>query len=102
MEQFYALAIAAILVEAVVSFIDNIKEKETEWKYWVSLVAGLGIAILVAVNYDVDIFEFIGFESKLPYVGAVLSAVIIARGSNYVADLLLLVNGARQRLNGNS
>ena len=102
MEQFYALAIAAILVEAVVSFIDNIKEKETGWKYWVSLVAGLGIAILVAVNYDVDIFEFIGFESELPYVGAVLSAVIIARGSNYVADLLLLVNGARRKLNGNS
>jgi hypothetical protein len=100
MNSFFALGVAAVLVEAVVSFVDNIQAKEKEWKYWFSLVVGLGVAILVAVNYNVDVFEIVGFEGELPYVGAVLTAVILARGANYVADLLLLLNDTRKKLNG--
>lgn len=100
MNPFFALLAATVIVEAVVSFVDNIKEKEKEWKYWASLVVGFGIAVLVSINYDVDIFQITGFEGNLPYVGQILTAVIIARGSNYVADLLLLLNDTRKKLNG--
>ena len=100
MNEFFALVAAAVLVEAVVSFIDNIKDKNTEWKYWASLGVGLAVAIVVALNYDIDIFEIVGLEANWPYVGAVLTAVILARGSNYIADLILLLNASRRKLNG--
>ena len=102
MNEFFALVAAAVLIEAVVSFIDNIKEKNTEWKYWASLGIGLAVSILVSINYNIDVFELIGLEGSLPFVGQILTAVIVARGSNYVADVLLLLNASRNKLNGTS
>lgn len=85
---FLTIFAAAILVEATVNIVDNIKERETSWKYWGSLVAGILVAVVVAVNYGLDLFSALGLEGQIPVIGAVLTGVIISRGANYVADLL--------------
>lgn len=83
------LLIAALLVEAVVTFIDNIKVGEVSWKYWASLVAGVLVGVLVAVNWGIDVFKMVGLpDGMIPFVGPVLTGIIIGRGSNVVSDLV--------------
>lgn len=93
METFMLLFVAALLVESVINIIKNIQEKETSWKYWGSLGLGLVVSILVAINWDIDLFKMVGFpDGRLPFVGAALTGLIISRGSNVVSDLIGLVS----------
>ena len=96
METFMVLIVAALLVEAIVNIINNIQEKETSWKYWASLGFGIVISVLVAFNWSIDIFQIMGMpDGQIPYVGAILTGLILSRGSNVVSDLISLINRAR-------
>lgn len=94
MEQVAALFVAAVLVEAVVNILESIKEKYMDWKFWLSTLGGVGVGVIVAVNYGVDAFVILGFEGQIPVVGGILTGIIIGRGSNYVADILSRLQGA--------
>jgi len=92
METFSALVVSALLVEAVVNLFKNVDDKNTSWKYWASLAVGLVVSLLVAVNWNIDLFKMVGFsDGQIPYIGAILTGLIISRGSNVVADLLGLI-----------
>jgi uncharacterized membrane protein len=87
------LIFAALLIEAVVNIVQNIQEKETSWKYWASLVLGVAVSVLVAFNWDVDLFAVAGMPAgKFALVGPVLTGLILSRGSNVVSDLVSLIN----------
>lgn len=74
----------AILVEGVITVIHNLKERYWDWQYWIAL----GVAIFAAIVYEIDLFESLGFNALIPFVGAVFTGIIISRGSNYVFDIL--------------
>ena len=93
MENFATIIYGAILVEAIVNIVKNIKEKETSWKYWVSLWLGILCGGLVAYNYNIDLFSAAGMpEGRIPFLGAILTGLILSRGSNVINDILGLIN----------
>ena len=93
MESFALFLIAAILVESMINLIQNVKEKETSWKYWGSLIVGLVVGVLLSVNYNLDLLKMVGFpEGNIPYFGPVVTGLIIGRGGNYASDLLSRLN----------
>lgn len=93
MDQFAIVLYGAILVEAIVNIIQNVKEKEKSWKYWVSLAVAIGGGALVAWNWKVDIFAAVGFpEGQVPLVGYLLTGLILSRGGNIVSDIVGLIN----------
>lgn len=93
METFTTIIVAALLIEAIINIIKNIKEKETSWKYWASLIFGIALSVLVAYNWNIDLFKMIGMpEGQIPYVGAILTGLILSRGSNVVSDLIGLIS----------
>jgi len=89
---FWAVVFGAFIVEAIVEIIKRIEAKERAWQYWASLAVGLGLGVLVAVNYDIDLFAVAGLEGRLPFVGAILTGLIMSRGANVVSDLLGRIN----------
>lgn len=92
MQTFMIVLVSALLVESIINIIKNIQEKETSWKYWLSLLLGIGLSVLVAYNWDIDLFKMVGYpEARIPYVGAILTGLIISRGSNVVSDLIGLL-----------
>ena len=96
MENFATVIYGAILIEAVVNVIKNVKEKETSWKYWASLGVGLLVGVLVAYNWSIDLFSAVGMtEPKFSSAGAILTGVILSRGSNVIHDILGLINRDR-------
>lgn len=90
MNAFFYIA-AAVLIEAIVTLIKSSLDRYADWKYLTSLVVGIILGILVSFAYDLDIFGLFGFHAKFPAIGAVLTGIIMARGSNYIADILKLL-----------
>lgn len=94
MEALVSLVIVSFIGEAIVNLVDNIKEKETSWKYWVSLVFGILISVVITYNWSVDIFEAIGLApGKFAFVGPILTGLLISRGSNVISDVVARING---------
>ena len=91
---------AAILIEGVVNLIKTVKDGSTSWKYWASFVAAVVLSLVVALNWNLDLFSKVLGDGELPYVGMVLTAFLFARGSNYLADLVKLVKAVKVRNGG--
>lgn len=78
------IIIGALLVEAIVETIKAAVNGGLKWQF----VAAIVVAIVVAVAYGLDLFASFGLQTPFPYVGSVLSGVVIARGSNILSELI--------------
>lgn len=64
----------------------------------VDRIAGLVIALVIClgIGSQVDLFKLLGLTLGIPYLGCILTAIILARGSNFVHDLLGTIGGIMQ------
>lgn len=91
----FGIICAAIIVEGLITYVKTfVSEGKVQWQIIVALVLG----ILVAVGYGLDIFALFGMVSVIPYLGTVLTGILISRGSNYVYDLIDLISGLIDKL----
>ncbi|MGQ9756109.1 MAG: hypothetical protein ACUVRF_09170 [Desulfotomaculales bacterium] len=85
--------VIAILIEGVVEWLKDF----TVSKVKPQKVAAVIIAVLVALTTRADVFVALGIPSKVPYVGCVLTGLLISRGANYFHDLWDRVNRWRKQ-----
>ena len=90
------LLLAAVLVEAVVTSANLVYNKEFDWRYIVALVLAIGLSLA----FGWDLFEAAGFDARVPYVGDIFTGVILARGANYVNDLIGLLRAVTVKVKG--
>lgn len=89
---FGLIFVSGLLIESIINIVKNVQEKETSWKYWASLALGIMLSVLVAVNWNLDLFQLVGLPAgRIPFVGAVLTGLILSRGSNVINDLIKLI-----------
>ena len=86
-----AILVMSVLVEAVITYVKTwVVNKEFKWPMLVSAV----LSIVLCIAYNIDIPSAVGLGSSIPFVGTVVTGVLISRGSNYINDLLKrLTNG---------
>lgn len=85
------LAFSAVLVEALITYTNQFFVQECfSWKMLTSIFLG----VLVAVAYKIDLPEYFDMTSKIPYIGCVITGILISRGSNYLFDLLAKITGS--------
>ncbi len=85
-----AIIIMSVLIEAIITYIKTwMVERRVQWQMVVSVV--LSIAICIA--YGLDLPAAVGVESSLPFVGRVITGILVSRGSNYINDLLKRLSG---------
>lgn len=77
----------AILVEGIVEYFVSNPEKAQPWLKYVAAILG----ILVCVVYKVDLIASLGITTAIPYVGSVITGLVIGRGSNYLNDFITKV-----------
>ena len=83
--QVFSIIVMAIVVESVVDIIKDVfVNKTVMWQKIVSIVLG----IVVAIGFGVDLFAMFGLTSTIPYLGTVLSGLLMSRGANYISDIL--------------
>ena len=81
----------AILIEGIITYINQFLIQENFcWQMALSLALG----ILVAVAYKVDLPSYFNLESDIPYIGCILTGMLLSRGSNYVFDLITKLSKA--------
>lgn len=81
----FSLVASAILVEAVISYINQFFVSGSfSWEILLSICFG----IIISVAYNLDLPEYFEMKSSIPYIGCIITGIIISRGSNYVYDLI--------------
>lgn len=79
------IAMTAMLIEGIITYLnDFLVLGVTPWQIIVSLVLG----VTIAVAYNFDLLKHFGMQSNIPYIGCVLTGILVSRGSNYVYDLI--------------
>ena len=75
----------AILIEAIITYFNQFFVQEDFcWQMALSIVLG----IVIAVAYKLlDLPACFNLKSNIPYIGSVLTGILLSRGSNYVFDL---------------
>lgn len=81
---FMQLIIVAILVEAIW---ENIKMVYQEDKLSKSMIGSLVISVLICVVANIDIFPVVGVSMSIPFIGSILTGIVVSRGANFVDDL---------------
>lgn len=100
MEQTLTLLfMLAIIVEALIDYATTIftlvdGKLQVSWKK----LASVALGIFLAVAAGVDMLAGAGLVFKIPLVGMVLTGIFFSRGSNYVADLLMLLTNAKLKV----
>ena len=81
----FGIASFAILIEAIITYFNQFLVQENFcWQMLFSIALG----IVIAVAYKLDLAARFNMNSQIPYVGCVLTGILLSRGSNYVFDLL--------------
>ena len=71
----------AILIEAIITYLNQY----FCWQMALSIVLG----IVIAVAYKLlDLPACFNLKSNIPYIGSVLTGILLSRGSNYIFDLI--------------
>ena len=79
---------AAIVVEGIIAYVKTFfVDGKIQWQMITSLVLG----IVVALAYSLDLLALCGLESNIPFIGQVLTGILLSRGANYIADLIKLL-----------
>lgn len=99
MNDLILVIITAIVVQAVVQQIKNlVKFHKGKWfkniinlKVVVSMIA----SFLVCLAYNVDLLALLGFTSVVPYIGSVITAIVVSGGSTLIHELISQIKDAR-------
>lgn len=61
----------------------------------VTMLLTVALGVLISINYNTDIFAAMGLVGKIPYVGMVLTGVLMAGGSNFMFDVIKRIQGTQ-------
>jgi len=61
-------------------------------------IGALAVGLLLAISTGMDILVFVGINSKIPFVGIILTGILISRGANFVHDLLASIDNIHQNI----
>jgi hypothetical protein len=78
---FFGVLVLAVLIEGIVEYLGSPIPSQLK------PYAAAALGVLVCVAYGADLPAAFGLPS-VPYVGSVVTGLVIGRGSNYLNDLV--------------
>ncbi len=82
----------SIIVESVITYF---KEFFVYGYFSISMVFSIILGISIAVIYKLDLPECFNLKSTVPYIGNILTGLLISRGSNHIYDVLKIVTDTK-------
>jgi len=92
---FTQIFVLAIICERLV---DIIKELVKDKKINIWKLVSLAICIPLAVIYNGDLLTPINLTTDIAYINNVLTGILISGGSNYIADLIKLLQESYKKI----
>ena len=81
----FGIVTFAILIEALITYY---KEFFAGGGSSCEIVVSLIFGVTVAIAYKLDLLSNFNLNSQIPYIGNILTGILLSRGSNYIFDLL--------------
>lgn len=90
MDNFIGLFLIAVIVEGLISYANMIlsADKTIDWK----CVSAIVLGVFIGISYNLDLLGLFGVHSSVPFIGNVLTGILLSRGSNYLADLIKVIS----------
>lgn len=82
MKELFAVMVLSIIVEAIIEYLG--KPLPSTIKPYIAAA----LAVVVCVAYQADVLALVGLPAAPYRIGAILTGLVIGRGSNYLADIL--------------
>ena len=82
----------SIIVESVITYF---KEFFVYGYFSISMIFSIILGISIAIIYKLDLPECFNLKSTVPYIGNILTGLLISRGSNYIYDVLKIVTDTK-------
>ena len=79
------IASFAILIEAIITYFNQFLVQEN---FCWQMLFSITLVIIIAVAYKLDLPAHFNLKSEIPYIGRILTGILLSRGSNFVFDLL--------------
>lgn len=88
--ELISIAVLAFFVESTVEYYNKliVKNESGNWQCNLKMLGALTLGIIVTTIFGVDLFALVGISTVVPYVGSVLSGLIVARGANFTNDFI--------------
>ena len=83
--KMFSIVTFTILIEAIITYINQFFVSD---EFSRKVLASLFPRVLVSVAYGLDLPAFFNLNSKIPYLGCVLTEILLSRGSNYCFDII--------------
>lgn len=91
---FFYVMVLAMVCEAIWETIKMAIPGKIE--NWLDRICVMIIGIFLALESGIDFLKLVGISFKIPYLGAVLTGLLISRGSNFMHDILATINNMQQ------
>ena len=75
----------SVIVEGIISYTNQFF---IDGNFSIKMLISIILGITIAISYGLDIPSHFNFKSKIPFIGNIVTGILIARGSNYIFDLL--------------
>lgn len=95
----WALILLIIAVAIIIEAITELIKKSVPWlekRTWAILCITVALGILLALNYDADLFAAFGMKGHVTWVGCVVTGFLFSGGSNLVFDIIKRIQGAQK------
>lgn len=81
----FSIVTFAVLIEAIITYFN---EFFTGVSFSWEMIASLVLGIAVAIAYKLDLPAYLNLKSEIPYIGCILTGILLSRGSNYVFEII--------------
>lgn len=88
--EYIQFIVVAILIEALW---ENIRMIWQDGKFNINATGSLILSIAFCLLARIDIFPVVDLYFKISFIGCAMTGILLARGSNFIHDLLNRIRG---------
>lgn len=88
MEKLLIVIMIALIAESVW---ETLKMTWQEGKVSTDRIGALVVASVLCIGVKLDILSLLGINTTIPFLGVILTGILISRGSNFIHDLLVKI-----------
>lgn len=91
--EILSLIVISMIGEAVWETLKMIWERQ---KINFDRIGALVISLILSFGTGLDVLSLIGIPTKIPFVGIILTGILISRGTNFMHDLVCSISNIYQ------
>lgn len=89
-----ALIIIAMIGEAVWETLKMVWQRKEKFNF--DRIGALIISLVLSFSTGLDMLALVGIPTRIPYVGTILTGILISRGSNFMHDIIASISNVYQ------